>query len=71
MKLDPTRTPGEAALGLGKRVDVRVDAAERNQHAVGPQGGVDHAVVGVGVALRLVHREHERAARTRQLEPCQ
>ena len=42
---------------------MRVDAAERDEQAVGVARRRDHLVVGRRVAVGLVHREHERAAR--------
>ena len=56
---------------LGERVVVRVDAAERHQQAAGVRGRRDHHVVGGRVAVRLVHREHERAAGAGDLEHLQ
>jgi hypothetical protein len=57
-----------SALGLGNRLVVRVHAAERDQHAVGGRGCLEHHVVGGGVAVGLVHREHERASGARELQ---
>ena len=61
MELDPARPARERALGLGDRVGLRVQAAERDQPALGGEGLVDHRVVGRRIAVGLVHREDEGA----------
>ena len=51
----------EAALGLRHRVGVRVEAAERHEPAAGRLRLGEDPVVRLGVAVRLVHREHDGA----------
>src|SRR3954451_9313125 len=50
----------ERPLGLGERVAVRVEPAEREQAAVAGGRLLDDHVVRRRVPLRLVHREDER-----------
>ena len=60
--LIPLRAGREAAADLGDTVGrPRVDAAERDQAAVGRGRRLEHVVVGGRVAVGLVHREHDRA----------
>ena len=60
MQLDAQRALAQAALGLGQRIVVGVQAAERKQPPVGGGGvGEDH-VVRRRVAVRLVHGKDDR-----------
>ena len=61
MQLEPARARSQAALRLGPRVLARVEPREGHQAAGGVAGLGQHAVVGLGVAARLVHREDDRA----------
>ena len=70
MQLDPARAALEAALGLRNSARVRVEPAERHEP---PAGGLrlgDDTVVRLGVAIRLVHREHD-GARVDDREPLE
>jgi hypothetical protein len=60
VELDAARAARERALGLGERVVLGVEAAEGEQPAAGGLRLLDHHVVRRRVAVRLVHREHER-----------
>ena len=62
VQLDAGRAGVEAAPRLRDRAGVlRLDAAQRAQRAVRRRDPVEHHVVGLAVAVGLVHREHERA----------
>jgi hypothetical protein len=61
MELDPACATVEGALGLGERVVLGVEPAEREQPSVRPLGLVDDHVVGGRIAVGLVHREDESA----------
>ena len=57
VELDPLGAGRERALGLGNRVVVRVDTAERDDQPVRVSGGGEHVVVRGAVAVGLVERE--------------
>ncbi len=61
VELDPVGAEVEAALRLGERAVVRVDPAEVDDAAVGAGLDRPRLVVGGRVAVRLVHREGDRA----------
>jgi len=64
VQLDPLRAPAQCALGLLDGASaVGTDPAERRQQAVRATRRLDHHVVGRRIAVRFVHREHERAPR--------
>ena len=61
VQLDAPGPGGQAALGLGQRVVLRVEPAEGHEHRVTGLGLGEHHVVGGRIAVRLVHREHHPA----------
>ena len=68
MQLDSLRARVEAARGFLERSVMRVDTAERNQQALVLARGGDDRVVGLGIAVGLMKREHERAPSARPLQ---
>ena len=61
VQLDADRARVQAAARLGRRMVARVEPAERHQPAVRGGRRRDRDVVRARVAVRLVHREHDRA----------
>ena len=62
MQLDPRRAESDGALDLAHRVAVvGIDAAERDQPAVGGLRRGEHPVVGGAIAIGFGEREHDRA----------
>ena len=61
VELDPARARRQATLGLGEWVLRRVEPGEGHQQRSRRLGLGEHHVVGGRVAVRLVHREDDRA----------
>ena len=61
MELDAASARAQAPLGLGEWIGLRIEAAEGDEHGVAGRGlGQDH-VVGLRIAVGLVHCEHGSA----------
>ena len=61
MQLDPRRAASDRALDLPDRAVVGIDAAERDQPALGGLRRGEHPVVGGAIAIGFGEREHDRA----------
>jgi hypothetical protein len=62
MQLQAPRSRLERALGLGHRLVPGVEPGEGHHSPAGGRGLGDHPVVGLGVAVGLVHGEHRPAS---------
>src|SRR4051812_26412122 len=67
MELQPDGAVVQAALGLAERVVGRIEAREGPDSPVRPPAKLPRAPVGLGVAARLLQREHD-AVRARELQ---
>src|SRR2546423_14987445 len=67
MELDPARACSQASFCLGDRFVVGIHPTERDE-AIALASCLEHRVVGRRITIGLVHRKHERAARSSELE---